>query len=628
MLMALDTEDTGIDLRLGARCFFITICKDTGDILSYEWHVDPLTRMPDIPESDIREIRDVIESADSIVCQNGKFDATALEVSGILQDWPWHKTYDTLIAGHLLSSNTPHNLTDMGIQYLGRNIEKYELLLKDATQKARRLCRSHLNDWRIAAQDLPEMPSATKEPWKADTWLPKAICGYACTQMLTYDERNYKKKRDGTIVQPWWYEYGWEYHPWQTVLSNYANKDSETTLLLWYEMEKELHRRHLWKIFQERMRVIPVAVAIERRGITVSGERLERLQCEFSQECARCEVECVNIASTYGYTLTLPKGGGNNKSLTEFCFKPDPAVTYQEVSAGVTEAVYATATDGVCLNLKPVKRGKPSERYRIGTPSLDKETIDYYLSFLEEDSNESRFIKSLASKRKRETAIGYMNGYKRYWTEIEDENWYRMYPSLNPTGSDTLRWSHTNPNSANISKQEGFNLRYAFGPAPGREWWSLDAKNIELRIPAYEAGETDLIYVFEHPNDAPYYGSYHLVVFDLLHPDLFAQHGKKCKDEFESTWYQWVKNGNFAVIYGCQEEKADATFVEPYLAEIFNRNSLVKLVPVSDKPVRVYGNTFVFLKDDQSLKEVFDTEIKFMKTDGTIERLLQKYEFV
>ncbi len=898
-IIALDCESNGLDLRLGARPFLITICKDNGDLLYWEWEVDPLTRMPDIPEEDIVDIRVEIASADIIVGQNLKFDSTALEVSGILKEWPWDKTYDTLIAGHLLSSNTPHNLTDMGIQYLGRNIEKYEIAIKDATQKARRLVRSKLPEWRIAIRGLPEMPSATKEPWKNDMWLPKALCNYANTQMLDYDERDYKKRKDGTRVQPWWFEYGEENHPWQTVLSEYANKDSETTLLLWLEMEKELHRRGLWNIFLERMKVVPVAVAIERRGITLSGERLERLQCEFSGECDNCEKICKDIALTYGCELELPKGSSNNRSLTEFCFKPDNVLSrgVVEVCPGPQKEYIDLATG--CLGLRPRKRGKPSDTYRLGTPSLDKDTLENYLTFLQEDSDSGKFVRALAAKRKRETALSYMRGYSRYWTELEEENnWYRIHPSLNPTGTDTLRWSSSNPNQQNLcvdsqtefltadgwifaaelteqhkvaqywkdsatidfispkilvshfkgnmlhlltelhidmlvtpnhrcllrnrqtwkkldveakdfksdyhhfgagnyiggrdslsqdwviwlcavqadgsytkvkgkeygiqfafkknrkikrlreclnrlcakytekemedgvvqfyigkdqevvkfakdvmpdkklgkwlldfdretldifseeflfwdgswtrkdeytsslkqnvdwaqivwvlsgrvcnvstryinkhiggvwhhyahlrnrdyslttnfftkdvpwdgpvycvevpssyivirrngrvsvtgnSKQEGFNLRYAFGPAPGREWWSLDAKNIELRIPAYVSGEKDLIYVFDHPNDPPYYGSYHLAVFDLLHPQLFAEYGKKCKEEFESTWYQWIKNGNFAVIYGAQESKADTTYrVQGAYEKI--RYRFPKMAELSDKQVKI-----------------------------------------
>lgn len=151
--------------------------------------------------------------------------------------------------------------------------------------------------------------------------------------------------------------------------------------------------------------------------------------------------------------------------------------------------------------------------------------------------------------------------------ETSVERYYRLHPSLNPCGTDTLRWSCNNPNSQNISKKESFNLRYCFGPAPGREWWSLDGKNLELRLPAYEAGEQVMIDLFEKPDEPPYYGSNHLLNFHTVYPDIWDKElrevgpdkvGPHCKKKYASTWYQWCKNGGFAVQYGAVD-KADGT---------------------------------------------------------------------
>ncbi len=114
---------------------------------------------------------------------------------------------------------------------------------------------------------------------------------------------------------------------------------------------------------------------------------------------------------------------------------------------------------------------------------------------------------------------------------------------------------------------KSLNLRYCFGPAPGWEWWSLDAKNIERRIPAYEAGETEIISLFERPDDPPYFGSEHALAAHVLYPELFEScrnekrqiDGRVFKKQFAATYYQWTKNTNFALQYGCQEKKADAT---------------------------------------------------------------------
>jgi tRNA-dependent cyclodipeptide synthase len=75
------------------------------------------------------------------------------------------------------------------------------------------------------------------------------------------------------------------------------------------------------------------------------------------------------------------------------------------------------------------------------------------------------------------------------------------------------------------------------------------------------------------------------------------------------------------------DDKADMTFVEPYLAEVFNRTSSVPLVHATDVPVRRYENVFVFLKTDTRLRELFDKEIAELEANGTIDSLLKKYQF-
>jgi DNA polymerase-1 len=195
--------------------------------------------------------------------------------------------------------------------------------------------------------------------------------------------------------------------------------------------------------------------------------------------------------------------------------------------------------------------------------------MEYYRQTLPPRGKALAFIRALTGKRQRDTAITYLDGYTRFalpWGDGRDPDWWLLHPSLNPTGTDTLRWSSAQPNEQNISKKEGFNLRYIFGPAPGREWWSLDAKNIELRIPAYESGEEDFITLFERPDDPPYFGSNHLLISHILHPKEFEVcvndrgqvDGRIFKKKYASTLYQWVKNGNFAVQYGAVD-KEDGT---------------------------------------------------------------------
>jgi DNA polymerase I-like protein with 3'-5' exonuclease and polymerase domains len=853
-VISFDSETTGIDHFHGAKPFFVTTCNEYGSQIWWEWDVNPYTRKPEIPEEDAREIRQFLVVQDKgIVLQNSKFDAMALLVAEIT-DWQplWPLTEDTLTAGHLLASNHKHDLTSMCIEYLQKDIQPFEDRLEEAVKEARRIAKaeytgkttatlfssSTTSDWQIAGKDADGMPSAKEKTWKFDTWLPRAIA----------KEKGYK-----------------ESHLFWTVLRDYANADSLHTLMLWGVQEKLLHERGLWKIYKRQLRLQEIAWSMERAGITGNIKRLGQQRVEYESGSLEAAGRCTSIAKELGYDLQLPKGA-NNKSLMQFVYGPL----------------------GVPVN-------KTSKK--TGAPSLDKGVIEDCIAHGQPDTPAYDFMTNLRDKRKRDTACSYMDSYARFWIRNGYPGWFTLHPSLNPTGTDTLRWSSNNPNSQNVcfdgdtelltedgwttvskllpgqkvaqywkdgsinfvvpvlhqkyfngnlkhirtrryidmlltpahrcllkdrktnkfedvraenfkpaylhinagmyrggnkalskaqvawlcavqadghycktgncdygiqfifkkkrkiarlnwilstlsirhttkttgdlvrfyigthepanklaremmpskqfgswlltmdrltldlfcnevffwdgcwerksmysssdesnsvwvqtllalsgtrayvntktpknawavrdhhyvwstngkdnsmttncaitdvpwnnfvycvtvpssyvlikrngrisvtgnSKTEGFNLRRCFGPKPDREWWSLDAKNIELRIPAYEAGEKDMIYVFEHPNDAPYYGSYHLLVCALLHPQLFKQHGKAFKEVFESTWYQWAKNGSFAVIYGAQRETADRTYHVIGASDKI-RHRFPKIAKLADKQIEL-----------------------------------------
>jgi len=73
------------------------------------------------------------------------------------------------------------------------------------------------------------------------------------------------------------------------------------------------------------------------------------------------------------------------------------------------------------------------------------------------------------------------------------------------------------------------------------------------------------------------------------------------------------------------EDRADLTFVEPYLAEYYTSQSKVKLVPTSTTPIRIYENTFIIKRDEKRLKELLDKELLLLKENGTVKRLIKKY---
>ena len=204
-MISLDCETTGLDVHHGARPFLVTTCDGSGVNTWWEWDVNPMTREVTMVYEDLIEIQEAIGSADLLVLQNAKFDYQMLWYAfcGKLR-WDWGKVRDTLLAGHLLRSNQPHDLTTMVLVYLGVNVQPLEDDVKKATQEARRIGKQHR--WRIARKDLPEMPSARDSTWKYDMWLPRLIA------------REEKYPKD---------------HSWRTVCSEYANGDSSSTIALW-----------------------------------------------------------------------------------------------------------------------------------------------------------------------------------------------------------------------------------------------------------------------------------------------------------------------------------------------------------------------------------------------------------
>lgn len=502
-ILAKDCETTGLDLRHGAKPFFLTTCDENGENHFWEADVDPLTRTPIWAKEDLEEFEEHCDQYDEWIYQNCKFDLTAESAIG-LDSLKFDRIQDTLIAGHLLASNQPHDLTSMALIYLGVNIKPYEEELKDAVAKARRIATKEFPEWKIAKKGMKEMPSAKEKVGSFDYWLPRAIA----------KAKGYPKQ-----------------HEWWTVLRDYGNTDSIVTLNLWKVMKELLKERDLWEIYRERMRVVPVGHHMENIGITLHKGRMDELRGEYLETSQKNARVCVNIAKSLDYDLVLPKKGINN-SLRTFCFD--------------------------VLGLEKIVAHKS----KSGNPTLNaKDAMPHYFATLPKHSKAYHFLRNLADKGSRDTAVSYMLGYEKFWKSlgIVDRNWFRLHPSLNITGTDTLRWSSNNPNEQNISKKEGFNLRYMFGPAPGREWWSRDAKNIELRLPAYEAKEQLLIDLFEKPDEPPYYGSEHILNFSVVWPELWEQGIKEvglkevgpwCKKKYAATNYQWTKNGDFAIQYG------------------------------------------------------------------------------
>lgn len=73
------------------------------------------------------------------------------------------------------------------------------------------------------------------------------------------------------------------------------------------------------------------------------------------------------------------------------------------------------------------------------------------------------------------------------------------------------------------------------------------------------------------------------------------------------------------------QDKADATFQDPYLVKLFNEQSSQKLLTPNTKPVAQFSNSFMLGKGSTELLGMVNNTIDRMKASGELEDLILKY---
>ncbi|MBI4239884.1 tRNA-dependent cyclodipeptide synthase [Candidatus Uhrbacteria bacterium] len=73
------------------------------------------------------------------------------------------------------------------------------------------------------------------------------------------------------------------------------------------------------------------------------------------------------------------------------------------------------------------------------------------------------------------------------------------------------------------------------------------------------------------------------------------------------------------------ENRADFTFVEPFTAQHFNKISRAPVILASEKPIRIYENTFIMKRGEQRLRKLLDAELALLHKQGVIRELVKKY---
>jgi len=567
-LLALDTETTGLDLWHGCRPFFVSVMDSEGNLQYWEWDVNPETRevgswivhqssgkrtwQPSIPQKDRAELTTLIQEND-FVLHNTKFDARALHLSG-LPCIPFGQSHDTLIASHVLVSNESHKLKDLAIQYLNISDDD-ERELKQAVQDARRIARQL--GWAIANGPHPHFPAAKGDTWwNYDYWLPRAVARY---KWEVEGDKDYSPINE---------------HPWWEVLKTYALRDVERTYPLW-EMQKEaMEKEGLWNQYLERKKLIESTYEMETHGVTVKKDQLKKLIKKLTNESSEMESKCFKLAKHKLDNLNSPK------QLTGILFGNMRVKPVKLTGKGITNAKaglqrettdYSTNVEAMNIILERLSSQNPNPYL---PPRKRQDAYD--------------FVWNLLGYRAREKSLDYLEEYKtRALPSDFDPTLFVLHPSFNPTGSDTLRFSSSSPNAQNIGKGNKRkddpvpSLRSVFGPGAGREWFSIDYSNIELRIFAYQSGDEDLINAYNQgfkvhcifakllwekeykqcEKDAPVACAKKKI--EVNHRNIRKMAEALFEERYYETLYQWTKNGNFSLIYGAGETKANGTYHHP-----------------------------------------------------------------
>ena len=271
----------------------------------------------------------------------------------------------------------------------------------------------------------------------------------------------------------------------------YACEDADITLRLKNLFAPELEKEGLTDLFwQIEMPLMPVLAYMERNGVCIDTKGLKETSVLYSQEMQRIEEEIYELAGVH-FNIASPKQVGeilfDQMKITN---KPKKTKTGQ----------YAT-TEEILISLK-------SKNPIVG------KILEY------------RGLKKL------------LNTYIDALPLLINPETGHIHTSFNQAVTTTGRLSSSNPNLQNIPvrDEQGKEVRKAFIPEEGQEFFCADYSQIELRIMAHLSGDENLIEAFNAGQD--------------IHAATAAKIFHKPLEEVSSDERRKAKTANFGIIYG------------------------------------------------------------------------------
>ncbi len=275
------------------------------------------------------------------------------------------------------------------------------------------------------------------------------------------------------------------------VVCDYAAEDADITLRLKNVFEKELVREGLMDLFQTvEMPLVPVLARMELNGVRIDTRSLAETSREFTNQMEGLERQIYDIAGTT-FNISSPRQVGD--------------VLF--------------------------------DRLKIADKAKKTKTGQYVTS--------EEVLQSLKGKNPIVGKILDYRGYKKLLSTYIDSlpqlinpKTGHIHTSYNQAVTATGRLSSSNPNLQNIPirDENGKEVRKAFIPDEGCEFFSADYSQIELRIMAHLSGDENMIDAFNVGHD--------------IHAATASKIFGKPVDEITSDERRKAKTANFGIIYG------------------------------------------------------------------------------
>ncbi|MBQ8220128.1 MAG: DNA polymerase I [Bacteroidaceae bacterium] len=274
-------------------------------------------------------------------------------------------------------------------------------------------------------------------------------------------------------------------------ICDYACEDADVTLKLKHIFEKELVTAGADKLFYDiEMPLVRVLAYMERNGARISTEALKETSRYFTERLMQIEREIYELAG-FSFNIASPKQVG------EVLFE---RIKIVEKAKKTKSGQYSTSEEVL-------------EGLRSKHPIVEK-ILDH------------RGLKKLLST------------YVDALPALINPATGKIHTSFNQTVTATGRLSSSNPNLQNIPirNEDGKEIRKAFIPEPGCEFFSADYSQIELRIMAHLSGDENLIEAFRSGED--------------IHAATAAKIYHVPIGEVTREQRSRAKTANFGIIYG------------------------------------------------------------------------------